>query len=140
MRTNFAKEAGGQGAIAGLWQNAIQNNTLDQIQNRASDGVVVVYSDFTPAGDYTYTLGYRVTSADKVPDGMVARTVHAGKYAVLTSDTGAPQVVIPALWQRITRMTPDEIGGARAYQTDFETYGEITDWSSMQVTAHIGLK
>jgi predicted transcriptional regulator YdeE len=142
VRTNNAKEAGGQGAIPQLWQNAMQNQTLDQIPNKASDGIVVVYSDYASdnTGDYNYTLGYRVTSADKVPDGMVAKTIPAGKYAVLTSDTGAPQVVIPALWQRINGMTPQELGGARSYRSDFETYADITDFGNMQMTAHIGLK
>ncbi|MGD0369056.1 MAG: GyrI-like domain-containing protein, partial [Acidobacteriaceae bacterium] len=81
-----------------------------------------------------------VTSADKIPDGMVARTVRAGKYSVVASETGPPQEVIPALWQRIAQMTPRQLGGARAYQTDFETYGAIVDWGNMQTTAHLGLK
>lgn len=142
VRTNNAKEAGGQGAIPGLWQNAIQNGTLDQIPNKVSDGFVVVYSDYASdnTGDYNYTLGYRVTVADKIPAGMVSKTVHAGKYAVLTSEQGAPQQVIPALWQRINTMTPQQLGGARAYDTDFESYGNIVDFGNMQVTAHIGLK
>jgi predicted transcriptional regulator YdeE len=142
VRTNNAKEAGGQGDIPQLWQNAMQSNTLDQVQNRAGDDLVVVYSDYASdnTGDYNYTLGYRVTAADKIPTGMVAKTVHAGKYAVLTSAQGAPQEVIPALWRRISTMTPDQMGGRRAYQTDFETYGDIVDFGNMQMTAHIGLK
>jgi predicted transcriptional regulator YdeE len=142
VRTNNAKEAGGQGAIPQLWQSAMQNGTLEQIPNRAADGMVVVYSDYASdnTGDYNYTLGYRVTSADKVPDGMVAKTIKAGKYAVVTSETGPPQEVIPALWQRINSMTAEQMGGARAYQTDFETYADITDFNNMQMTAHIGLK
>jgi predicted transcriptional regulator YdeE len=142
VRTNNAKEAGGQGAIAQLWQSAVQNGTLDTIPNKVTDGFVVVYTDYASdnTGDYNYTLGYRVTSADKIPDGMVARTIHAGKYSVFTSETGVPQEVIPALWHRIAQMTPQQLGGTRAYQTDFETYGAITDWGNMQMTAHIGLK
>lgn len=142
VRTNNAKEAGGQGEIPQLWQNAIQNNTLDQIPNKAGDEMYVVYSDYASdnTGDYNYTLGYRVTSANKIPDGMVAKTIHAGKYAILTSEQGPPQEVIPALWQRINSMTPQQLGGARAYETDFESYAPITDWSSMQMSAHIGLK
>ncbi len=142
VRTNNAKEAGGQGSIPQLWQSAMQNGTLDQIPNRASDGLVVVYSDYASesTGDYNYTLGYRVTSADKVPDGMVAKTIPAGKYAVIPSETGPPQQVIPALWQRINGMTPAQLGGTRAYQTDFETYADITDFGNMQMTAHIGVK
>jgi predicted transcriptional regulator YdeE len=142
VRTNNTKEATGQGDIPGLWQSAIQNGTLETIPNKTGDGMVVVYSDYATdnTGDYNYTLGYRVTSADKVPDGMVARTIHAGKYAAIVSETGPPQEVIPALWQRIAQMTPQQLGGARAYQTDFETYGAIVDWGNVQMTAHLGLK
>jgi predicted transcriptional regulator YdeE len=142
VRTNNAKEASGQGEIPQLWQNAMQNNTLDAVPNKADDSLIVVYSDYATdnTGDYNYTLGYRVTSADKIPAGMVSKTVHAGKYAVLTSEQGAPQQVVPALWQRINTMTPQQLGGARAYESDFETYGNIVDWGNMQMTAHIGLK
>ena len=142
VRTNNAAEAGGQGAIGRLWQTTMQNGALDQIPNKAGDGYVVVYSDYASdnTGDYNYTLGCRVSSAEKIPDGMVARTVPAGKYAALTSETGSPQEVIPALWRRINTMTPQQLGGTRAYATDFETYGPIMDWGNMQMTAHIGLK
>jgi predicted transcriptional regulator YdeE len=142
VRTNNAKEASGQGSIPQLWQDAMQNNTLDAVPNKADDSLIVVYSDYASdnTGDYNYTLGYRVTSADKIPAGMVSKTVHAGKYAVFTSEQGPPQQVIPALWQHINTMTPQQLGGARAYDTDFESYGNIVDFGNMQVTAHIGLK
>jgi predicted transcriptional regulator YdeE len=142
VRTNNAKEATGQGSIPQLWQDAMQNNTLDAVPSKADDNLIVVYSDYASdsTGDYNYTLGYRVTVADKIPAGMVSKTVHAGKYAALTSEQGAPQQVIPALWQHISTMTPQQLGGARAYDTDFETYGNIVDWGNMQMTAHIGLK
>lgn len=142
VRTNNAAEAGGQGQIPALWQNAMMNGQLEQIPNRVGEGYVVVYSDFATdhGGEYNYTLGVRVSSADNVPAGMVKRTVAAGKYAIFQSEQGAPQDVIPALWQHINSLSPQQMGGDRAYQTDFETYGNFTDPSSMQVTAHIGLK
>lgn len=140
VRTTAAAEAGGQGKIPGLWQDAFSNGQLEQIPNRVGDGIVVVYSDFTPAGEYDYTLGVRVSSADKVPDGMVKRTVAAGRYAVFQSEQGPPQEIIPALWQHIMSLSPQQLGGERAHQTDFETYPPITDPSNMQMTAHIGLK
>lgn len=142
VRTNNAAEAGGQGQIPALWQNAMTNGQLEQIPNRVGEGYVVVYSDFATdhGGEYNYTLGFRVSSADNVPAGMVKRTVAAGKYAIFQSEQGAPQDVIPALWQHINSLSPQQMGGDRAYQTDFETYGNFTDPSSMQVTAHIGLK
>jgi predicted transcriptional regulator YdeE len=142
VRTNNAAEAGGQGQIPALWQNAMMNGQLEQIPNRVGEGYVVVYSDFATdhGGEYNYTLGVRVSSADNVPAGMVKRTVAAGKYAIFQSEQGAPQDVIPALWQHINSLSPQQMGGDRAYQTDFETYGNFTDPNSMQVTAHIGLR
>ncbi|HTW49231.1 MAG TPA: GyrI-like domain-containing protein [Acidobacteriaceae bacterium] len=140
VRTSRDAEASGQGQIPQLWQNAFTTGQLDQIPNRVGDGVVVVYSDYTEAGEYNYTLGVRVSSADTVPVGMVKRVIPAGKYAVVQSETGAPQEVIPAMWARIGRMTPAEMGGTRAYQVDFETYPAIADFNNMQSTAHLGLK
>jgi predicted transcriptional regulator YdeE len=140
VRTSKEAEAGGQGQIPTLWQNAFATGQLDQVPNKVGDGLVVVYSDYTQAGEYSYTLGVRVSSADTVPAGMVKRVIPAGKYAVVQSDTGAPQDVIPAMWIRIAKLTPAELGGERAYQADFETYPAITDFSNMQSTAHLGLK
>jgi predicted transcriptional regulator YdeE len=142
VRTNNAAEASQQGKIPQMWEGVMQNGTLEQIPNRNGDALVVVYSDYASdnTGDYNYTLGYKVTSAEKIPAGMVAKTIEAGKYAVLDSDQGPPQQVIPALWQRINSMTPQQLGGTRAYQTDFETYADVTDWSNMHMTVHIGLK
>lgn len=140
VRTSRAAEETGQGKIPALWQDTMTNGQLEQVPNRVGDGLVVVYSGFTPAGDYDYTLGVRVSSADKIPDGMVKRTIAAGKYAVFQSQQGSPQEIIPALWQHINSLSPQELGGQRAHQTDFETYPPITDPGSMQMTAHIGLK
>ncbi len=142
VRTNNATEAGQQGKIPQMWEGVMQNGTLEQIPNRDGDALVVVYSDYASdnTGDYNYTLGYKVTSADKIPEGMVARTIHPGKYADLNSDQGPPQQVIGALWQRINSMTPQQLGGTRAYQTDFETYDQVTNWNDMHMTVHIGLK
>lgn len=142
VRTTNDKEAGGQGEIPQLWQSVMQDDKLSQVPNRVSDDLVVVYSDYATdsSGEYNYTLGVQVTSADKVPDGFVVRKIQAGKYAVIQSDQGPPQQVIPALWQKIDQMTPQQLGGARAYKTDFETYPDITDWGNIQMTAHVGLK
>lgn len=142
VRTNNAAEASQQGKIPQLWQGVMQNGTLEQIPNKEGDALVVVYSNYASdhTGDYDYTLGYKVTSVDKIPEGMVARTIPAGKYAVLNSAQGPPQEVVAGLWQRINSMTPKQLGGARAYQTDFETYDQVTNWADMHITAHIGLK
>jgi predicted transcriptional regulator YdeE len=142
VRTNNAAERSGQGKIRAMWEGAMNSGQLQQIPNQAGDGFVVVYSDYASnsTGDYNYTLGVRVSSADKVPDGFVVRKIQAGKYAVIQSQTGPPEEVIPGLWQHINSMTPQQLGGTRVFQTDFEVYPNITDWGSVQIAAHIGLK
>ncbi|MGB6133974.1 MAG: GyrI-like domain-containing protein [Acidobacteriaceae bacterium] len=142
VRTNNAAEAGGQGQIPQLWQRVMSANLLDQIPNRAGSDLVVVYSDYASDnnGDYNCTLGVPVLSVGKLPDGFVAKTIQAGRYAVFTSDQGPPEQVVPALWMRIARLTPAELGGTRAYQTDFEIYPADSSPDSLQMTAHVGLK
>lgn len=142
VRTNNAAEAGGQGQIPQLWQRVMSANLFDQILNRAGSDIVVVYSDYASDnnGDYNYTLGVPVLSVGKLPDGFVAKTIPAGRYAVFTSEQGPPEQVVPALWVRISRLTPAELGGSRAYQTDFEIYPADVNPDSMQMTAHVGLK
>jgi predicted transcriptional regulator YdeE len=142
VRTNNAAEAGGQGKIRALWEGAMNNGQLQQVPNQAGDGFVVVYTDYASdhTGDYNYTLGVRVSSADQVPAGFVVRKIEAGRYAVIQSQTGPPEQVTPALWQHINALTPQQLGGTRAYETDFETYPNITDWGSVQIAAHLGLK
>lgn len=142
VRTSHQKEAGGNGLIPPLWQQAIEQNTLDSVPHRADNNLTVVYTDFAgePSGEYTYVLGARVTAVDKIPQGMVAVNIPAGKYAVVQSDTGPLQEVIPKVWQRIFAMTPAELGGQRAFKADFEIYPEGFDYQNAQITVHLGLK
>jgi predicted transcriptional regulator YdeE len=142
VRTNNQAEANGQGKIPALWEQVMQDNSLAQIPNAVGDGFIVVYSGYAMggSGDFDYTLGVRVSSVGTLPAGTKAITIDPGRYAVVQSEQGPPQEVIPAVWQRIAAMTPQELGGTRAYKTDFETYPDVSDFSSIQMTAHVGLK
>jgi len=142
VRTTNAAEAGGQGQIPQLWQRVMSANLLDQIPNRAGSDIVVVYSDYASDnnGPYNYTLGVPVLAVGKLPDGFVSRTIRAGRYAVFTSDQGPPEQVVPALWMRINRLTPAQLGGTRAYVSDFEIYPSNSGPDSLQMTAHVGLE
>jgi predicted transcriptional regulator YdeE len=143
VSTNSEKEAGGNGEIPALWQRMLQQGLIEEIPSRAGGGMVAVYSDFTHSGDlvsYTYTLGVRVTSTAKVPDGFVAITVPAGKYAVVETDQGALPEILPKAWHRVFAMTPQELGGERAYKADYEVFPEDMDWQNAQVDIHLGLK
>jgi predicted transcriptional regulator YdeE len=142
VRTSNAKEAGGNGEIPQLWQRVMQEGLLEKIPGRADGGPIAVYLDYDKEekSDYTYLLGARVTSGEKVPDGFVAVTVPAGKYAVLLTDQGALPEVMPKAWRRVWAMPAAELGGKRAFKIDYEQYPAAMDWQNAQVEIHLGLQ
>src|SRR5215469_7711492 len=143
IRTNNAKEASGQGVIGMLWQRFYQENLGAAIPSRTDSALTIVYSDYASdeKGDYTYTLGARVSSVDHLPAGITFRKVVAGDYAVLPTDTGPLVQVLQAEWKKIWAMTPEELGGRRAFVTDYEIYDKRSaDPQHAQVEIHIGLE
>jgi predicted transcriptional regulator YdeE len=143
VQTTAAKEAGGDGEIAQLWQKALGQGQLEDIPSRAGGGLIAVYSNFAKTDtttSYTYTLGYKVSSTAKVPDGFMAIDISAGKYAIVPSDQGALPDILPKLWKGIFAMSPAQLGGERAFKADYEEYPEGMNWQDTQVNAHLGLK
>lgn len=142
VRTTNQKEAGGTGLIPQLWQRVMQEGLVENIPHRADNNLTIVYTNYASeqSGEYTYVLGVRVSSVDKVPDGMMAVNVPAGKYAVVESDQGALPDVLPKVWQRIHIMPATEMGGQRAFKADFEVYPEGFDWQNAQIPIYVGLK
>jgi len=143
VRTRNDKEMSDDGKIGPLWQRFMQGNFAAQIPNRTDDTLIVVYSDYASDenGDYDYLLGARVTSIDKLPAGTTYTIVQPGSYAVVMTEVGAMPGVLRGAWRRIWQMTPAELGGRRAFQTDFEIYDQRSaDPKRGQVEIHIGLK
>lgn len=142
VRTDNKKEAGGTGEIPQIWQRAMQEGLLANIPHRTDNNFTVVYTNYASDqnGEYTYVLGVRVSSVDKVPDGMKTVNVAAGKYAVFESEQGSLPEVMPKVWQRINSTPPSDMGGQRAFKTDYEVYPEGFDWQNSQIPVYIGLK
>jgi predicted transcriptional regulator YdeE len=142
VRTTNAKEAGGAGLIPQLWQRVMEEGLVENVPHRVDNNLTVVYTNYSSDqnGEYTYVLGVRVSSVDKVPDEMMAVNVPAGKYAVVESEQGALPDVLPKVWQRIHAMSETELGGQRAFKADFEVYQEGFDWQSAQIPVFLGLK
>jgi predicted transcriptional regulator YdeE len=141
VRTDNQKEAGGNGLIPQMWQRAMQEGLLENIPHRADNNLTVVYTDYTAKpGEYTYVLGVRVSTVDKLPDGMISVNVPAGKYAIVDSDKGSLPEVLPKVWQRIFAMPATELGGERAFKADYEVYPEGFDWQNAQIPVYLGLK
>lgn len=142
VRTNNADEAAGRGRIGDLWRRFREQNLGATIPNREPDALIVVYSNYESDenGEYDYLLGARVSSIRNLPAGMVYREVSAGRYAVFTTSPGPVMEVVPKEWKRIWKTSPKEMGGRRAFITDYEVYDRRSaDPSRAQVEIHIGV-
>jgi predicted transcriptional regulator YdeE len=142
VRTNNQQEATGQGEIPKLWQRFMQESTADKIPNRADHNLLAVYTDYESDqnGEYTYLIGARVASTADVPAGLTLKEIPAGSYAILQSETGPLQEVMPKIWTKTWSMSAKDLGGQRAFKADYEIYPPGFDPQNAQITLYIGLK
>ncbi len=143
-RTNNAQEAAGNGVIAKQWDRFYKEGILEKIPNKADSAIYAVYGDYASDrnGEYTYIIGTRVSEAGATPSGMVAKTISAGKYADVTSERGPiPRVIVEA-WQQIWSLEDQgQLGGKRAYKTDFEVYDQRAhNPQDSQIEIYVGVK
>lgn len=125
-RTSNAKEETPEGLIGKQWERLMRERLLAEIPNKADRNIVAVYTEYASDkdGEYTYVLGARVTNAESIPAGMVAKKVAAGRYALFTSEKGAAQKVVAEMWQRVWSTPKSALGGDRTYKADFEVYDQ----------------
>ena len=141
-RTKNAKEAGLDGVIGKQWQKFFQEGVLENIPGKISPVIYAVYTDYESDhnGEYTYVIGASVKEGTRAPAGMVAVTVPAGSFAVITSDRGALPQVVPSAWQRVFQLE-DERQLNRVYKTDFEVYDQrAQNPQDAQVDLYLGVK
>lgn len=102
-RTSAERELSGEGEIPGLWEDFYHKRILEKIPNKADPNIYALYTDYSHdrMGEYTVVIGARVKDKSEVPAGMVLKTVPGGQYAVLTSEKGPAESVIPAAWQKV---------------------------------------
>jgi predicted transcriptional regulator YdeE len=142
IRTNNADEIGGNGKIGPLWQRFMQQNLAGQIPNRSGSSLIVVYSNYASdeKGDYDYLLGVPVSSVGDLPAGVTLKKVEPGAYGVILTEKGQMPGVLQAAWARVWKMSPAELGGKRAFVTDYEIYDQRSaNMQSAQVEIHVGL-
>lgn len=142
-RTSNAKEMGAQGQIGTSWTRLFQEDLLAKIANKADSSIIALYTDYVSDknGEYTYVLGARVNSIADVPEGMVAKEVPRGRYAVFTTEKGPGPKVVPEAWMRINSLPRSAVGGDRVYRADFEIYDQrAADPQNLQADIYIGIR
>lgn len=143
VRTTNAKEMSGEGVIGKQWERFFRENVMGQIPNKVDSNILAVCTGYESDanGAYTLIIGARVSSADKLPAGMTAIRVPAGRYALLTSEKGPAAKVVPGVWGRVWAAGKPGLGGDRAYQADFELYDQrAADPQNTQIDLYVGLK
>lgn len=143
IRTNNADEMSGHGKIGELWRRFLQKNLAGTIPHRTDESLVVVYSDYSSdeKGEFTYLLGSRVSSIRGLPPGLSYRKVVSGDYAVFATRVGPLVEVLQEEWKRIWKCQSDEIGGRRAFVTDYEVYDKRSaDPMRAEIDIHIGVR
>ncbi|HEX4077220.1 MAG TPA: GyrI-like domain-containing protein [Candidatus Acidoferrales bacterium] len=142
-RTTNANEMSGKGVIGQAWGRFMSEGLLSKIPNKVDANVLAVYTDYESDanGAYTFILGAKVSSADNVPPGLVAKKIPAARYAVFTSEKGPVAKVVPQTWSHIWALPRSAPGGSRAYRADFELYDRrAADPQNSQVDVYVGIE
>ena len=138
-RTNNTKEMTDGGVIPKQWDKFFAEGVLARIPNKVNPTVYALYTDYAGdrKGDYSFFIGAEVSYTAAIPAGMVAKKVFAGKYAVVTSARVRRRPVVEVRLDRFRR----QLGGARAYQTDFEVYDQRSRGpQDSQIDIFVGIK
>ena len=122
--------------INALWERFFKDSIGQKIDNKTSDVIYAVYSDYE--GDHTkpyrFTIGYRAESAETIPQNMTHVQIQASDYAILSAAGAQPQALIET-WKSIWESDLD-----RSYKTDFEVYGpRFFEDGINEVLVHIGI-
>lgn len=141
-RTSNAREMTAEGSIGKMWERLRREDLAKKIPHRADSNVIALYTDYASDehGEYTYTLGAKVTGVSEIPEGMVLRNVPTARYAVFPSPRGSVPKVVIETWQRIWAepRTPEY---SRSYRADFELYGaEAADPANSRIDIYIGVR
>ena len=142
-RTSNAYEMSGNGKIGDVWQTFLEPSLVAKIPNKIGVDPVAIYTEYETdhTGHYTYLLGVPVSSTESLPTNLTVKHVPPGRYAVFTSGRGNIVQVVQEVWQRIWAMSPEELGGKRAFQTDFEIYDQrAADPEHAEIDVYVGLR
>ena len=129
----------GQSSIdcGNLWQKFEQEKYFDKIPGKVSGDIYAVYHGYE--GDYTspfsYFIGCMVETDLKIIDSLDILVVPEGKYQIFRANGKMPDCVART-WGQIWS---SDI--SRAYQTDFEIYGEKSkDWNNAEIDIFISVR
>lgn len=125
-------------AIEKLWREFMEEKLGEKIQNKINDKEILgLYTDYENKefGLYSYVVGFQVSSASSLPEGMTVKVIPASKYYVVTAKGKMPESIGRA-WAHIWNSDIE-----RTYTGDFELYGRKCDGSEKsELDIYIAIK
>lgn len=105
--------------IPALWGRLFGGNLIPTIPNIIDDNIHCIYTDYE--GDhtkpYTVLLGMKVSSLEKIPEGMTGMSFSGGTYSSYKCEGNLDNNIIYDQWLKIWEAPID-----RAFTADFEVY------------------
>lgn len=130
--------------IAATVQKYFHDGFASKIMNRSTPATTYcVYTQYESDvnGDYTYFIGEEVSSFENQSDEFETLIIPAQNYAKFTNQPGPMPSVCIEMWKNIWTMTDSDLGGERAYISDFEVYDERSiDHQNVTLDIYIGIK
>lgn len=108
------------GEIPAMWP--VFNEREEEIPNKLPLGAYGVCSDMDAQGNFSYVACVQVSEVGELPNGMVVKSVPAGKYAVFTFTEDLSK--LQAFYQNIYGVWMQELGFERDNRPDYEHYDE----------------
>jgi predicted transcriptional regulator YdeE len=108
--------------IPAHWQRVLEGGGLEQLLPVAGDpAIYAVYSDYESdwRGAYTFVIGMQVAPESRVPEGLAAVCIPAGRYANISLH-GNPKDILWRTWSYIGETWAH--GNERRYAADYERY------------------
>lgn len=136
IRTNNEK-AQSQGDIAKLWEEFFAKEILNKIQNKVSNDIYCVYTNYENdhTGNYTTFLGCEVSSISQGSlNELESLEIPADDYLKFISEGQLPNAVLET-WKHIWASEYP-----RTYKADFDLYGaESQDPANAKVTTYLSI-
>ena len=146
VRTSYDQELDKmKGNIFPCVQRYYHSALYEKISNRKRPGTTFcAYTEYDSdyKGAYTYFIGEEVTAFDSSLLEGFQKLVSPKQQSVkfTTGPAPMPDVIVNA-WKEIWEMTPEDLGGKRSYDTDFEIYDErASDHQNIILDIYIGIK
>ncbi|MEU7001752.1 effector binding domain-containing protein [Nonomuraea sp. NPDC046570] len=121
--TNADEMEPSRAKLPGLWQRAGAPGAFAHVPGRADENLYAVLTDYESDhhGAYTQIVGVAVRTVPRLPEGMVAVRVPAGRALKVEARGPMPGAVVDA-WKQVWQHT--ETGGtpARSFGTDLELH------------------